>query len=172
METKNRTDLINLYKNGPELLDSCLQSIPGEALEYKAGPDRWSIHEIVVHIIDSDINSFLRFRKAIAEPGDNVPVYDENQWIKKLFSPKMEIPFLLELLHVYRRYTGILLDTVGEDAWIGRIIHPENGEMTLDDVLNLYAAHIPVHIRQIQNTVDAWNTSRKGEYVDPDKSLI
>jgi len=48
--------------------------------QYKPGPDRWSIHEIIVHLADSEANSYIRCRRFIAERGSRVMGYDENRW--------------------------------------------------------------------------------------------
>jgi len=37
--------------------------------QYRPAPDRWTIHEIVVHIADSEANSYIRCRRCLAEKG-------------------------------------------------------------------------------------------------------
>ena len=35
-------------------------------------PDRWSIHEIILHLADSEATCYVRCRHFIAEPGSSV----------------------------------------------------------------------------------------------------
>jgi hypothetical protein len=172
MTVDERNTLIVLYKEGPEKLRICLSTIPVEGFEYKPGPERWSIHEIVVHIIDSDLNSLMRFNGTIAEAGRELPVYNQELWVAKLFTPQKTVPLCLNLLEAFREYNGILLDSVKEGDWKNSVVHPERGVITLEKVLQMYTNHIHDHIKQIEKTHDTWQKQQRGEYVDPDRSLI
>ena len=38
--------------------------------------------------------------------------------------------------------------------------HPENGNMTLDDWLDVYERHVAEHVSYMQENYDAWLSSR------------
>lgn len=57
-----------------------LARFPRAMWHYRPAPDRWTIHEIVVHITDSEANSYIRCRRLLAEPGSAVLGYDEARW--------------------------------------------------------------------------------------------
>ncbi len=80
MNPKERQQKLDLYKNAYDQLAGTLNRYPEGMWDFKPGPDRWSIREIVVHIADSEANSYIRCRRAIAEPGAAVMAYDEDQW--------------------------------------------------------------------------------------------
>jgi hypothetical protein len=48
------------------------------------GAGRLDDPRIVVHIADSEANSYIRARRLIAEPGSEVLGYDEAGWAKRL----------------------------------------------------------------------------------------
>lgn len=172
VNSEKRKELIEQYKAGHKLIIKCLESVPAEAYDYKPGPSRWSIHETIAHITDSDINSFIRFRKAIAEPGDWVSVYDEDKWVEELNPKEIDIEVSLELFKANRIYTALLLESIDDSCWSNSIMHPDNGEMTLEDILAVYSGHVLTHTRQINKTLEAWEKSKRGEYVNPDESLV
>jgi transposase len=66
MTPAERREMIADYgAAGDRLADASMQ-FPKEMWTYKPGPDRWSIHEILVHIADSEVNSYVRCRRFIA----------------------------------------------------------------------------------------------------------
>jgi len=51
-----------------------------EQWHYKPGTDQWSIHEIIIHLADSEAHAYLRCRTILAEPGSTLIHFDEHQW--------------------------------------------------------------------------------------------
>src|SRR5688572_32937374 len=84
MDRAERQKRIESYGRAYETLTSALKEFPREMWTYRAAHDPWCIHEVVVHITDSEANSFIRARRCIAEPGSTVIAYDENQWARAL----------------------------------------------------------------------------------------
>ena len=156
--TKNpeREQKIELYGRAFQLLIKALEKYPREMWRFRPASDRWTIHEIVVHIADSEANSFVRARKLIAEPGATVMAYDEPQWAKALDYHTQSVEDALELFRWLRGNTDKLIRTLPESVWANTITHPENGTMTLDDWLETYARHVPDHIAQMEEVYAAW----------------
>ena len=65
MQKQERDEKIELYGKGFELLIKTLIDIPPEIWKFKPAPKEWSIHEILVHLADSETNAALRARKLI-----------------------------------------------------------------------------------------------------------
>jgi len=171
MDKTKREELRELYRSGPERLEACVASVPEEALGYKPGPERWSVHQIVLHVVDADLNSFMRLRKPLAEPGSSVPVYDQDMWADRLHAESIPIHVAFSLFRAFRAYNEAFMDAVTEPEWSMTIKHPERGEITLENVLDIYANHPLWHIDHINRTVDAYNRTRAGESIDPNVSL-
>ena len=74
----------------------------------------WSIHEHVVHIADSEANSYIRCRRFIAEPGESLAGYDENQWATALDYHKQDTEGALELFRLLRLKSDTLIKTLSE----------------------------------------------------------
>jgi hypothetical protein len=124
--------------------------------QFRPAPDRWTIHEIVVHIADSEANSYVRCRRFIAEPGKPVLAYDEMQWAGSLRYHEQDTDEALELFRWLRLKSFHLIQTLPGAAWANTVYHPENGRMTLDDWLDVYERHIPEHVLQMQANYEAW----------------
>jgi len=65
----NRNELLELYSNAYNNLIAALEEIPKEMWQYKPAPNKWSVHEVLIHIADSEASSFVRARKIISESG-------------------------------------------------------------------------------------------------------
>ncbi|MEP7198579.1 MAG: DinB family protein, partial [Chloroflexota bacterium] len=100
-----RTTRIASYGNAHHTLVAALKQFSPEAWHYRAAHDPWTIHEIVVHIADSEANSFVRCRRAIAEPGSGVWGYDEMTWARALRYADQSADDALELFKWLRGNT-------------------------------------------------------------------
>jgi len=86
--------------------------------------------------------------------------YDENGWAASLGYPQQDTQQCLELFRLLRQQTYVLIKTLPESAWANICYHPENGDMTLDDWLSVYEAHIPEHLGFMKANYDAWRKTR------------
>ncbi len=161
MTPEQRTRKIESYGQGYEQLTSALEQFPREMWTFRDEHGCWSIHEHLIHIADSEANSYIRCRRLIAEPGLSLMAYDENQWAEALLYHEQDIPDTLELFRWLRHKTFTLIKTLPESTWSHSACHPENGNMTLDDWLDVYESHVPEHVHSMQENHDAWTALRK-----------
>ena len=156
LTSEQRAELIELYGRGVALLRAALTEFPAEMWQFKPDPASWSIHEILIHLPDSESNSFGRFRAAIATPGVTIFAYDQDVWAQKLDYHSQNWQDAVELMHWIRKMTYDLLKSLPDAVWAQTIDHPESGIISLDDVLVTYANHIPDHIQQMRENFAAW----------------
>jgi hypothetical protein len=161
MTSEERHQKIELYGNAYNLLVEGLKQFPAEMWHFKPAPDHWSVHEILIHITDSEANSYIRCRRFIAEPGKDVMAYDENGWAPALRYYEQSIEDALELFKWLRHNTYQLIRTLPDSVWANTVFHPENGLMTLDDWLEIYTRHIPDHLEQMRVNYQAWQEREK-----------
>jgi hypothetical protein len=149
---------IEEYGRGFELLQAALANIPREAWDERPVPDEWSIHEIIVHMADSESMSALRARKLIVEPGSTLMGYEEARWADALAYREQDAEAALEIIRLARRSTYALLRRQPDDVFTHSVIHPEypDAPYTFAQWLDIYARHIPDHIEQIQRAYQAW----------------
>src|ERR1035441_9411285 len=136
------------YLQGIDEFINVLPEFPKKMWDYKPAPNRWSIKEIILHMADSEANSYVRCRKIIAENGSNVLVYDQ------------DIETSLELFKQLRLNTYNLLLTISDDKWDHYCMHPENGRVTLRDWLQTYTDHVHIHISQMRDNHDDWKKTK------------
>jgi hypothetical protein len=118
-----------LMHSGPIKIEQAIRGLTNSQLKKRPPPGKWSIHEIVGHLADTETVFAWRLRRAIAEPGSRVEGYDQNVWALA-FNYK-EIPFN-ELLSAYKqnrawnlRLLNSLPPKVRASSWIN---HSERGK--------------------------------------------
>ena len=157
MTREERNQLITSYGQAYPVLIEALKEFPKEMWQWKPAPGKWSVHEIIIHIADSEVNSYVRCRRFIAEPGSGVYGYDENKWANHLNYHQQSTDDALELFKWLRKMTFELIKTVGDSTWqTVTVQHSENGETKFEDWLKIYEEHVPVHIRQMRKNLVAW----------------
>ena len=158
-ETERRQK-IELYGRATNLLTAALEQFPREMWQYRSPVDDWTIHEIVLHITDSEANSYVRCRRFIAEPGQSLMAYDENQWAKVLNYHELDVDTAVSLFKWLRQSSYELIQTVPDDVWQHEAYHPENGQMSFDDWLDTYTNHVSDHIVQMERIYQAWQQAQ------------
>jgi hypothetical protein len=157
MNATERTRKIEAYGEGYALLEQTLAHIPPEAWKHKPSPEDWSVHEIVVHMADSESMAALRIRKLIVEPGSTLMAYEESKWADALNYLNQNAQDCLQIIRLARRSTYGLLKSVPDRVLDHSVKHPEMGEpYTFDTWLEIYSSHIPDHVEQIKRAVQDW----------------
>lgn len=157
MNIDERNQKIELYGQGFEMLVHILQDIPREIWKFKPAPNEWSIHEVIIHLADSESNAALRARKLIVEPGGTLMGYDQEKWTDILNYHDQDLEDALDIVRLSRKTTYKLLKKQPDDVFDHIVIHPEYNEpYSFENWLNIYSAHIPGHIEQIMNNYKLW----------------
>lgn len=156
MLPEERQQKLVLYAQAYDQLTTAMQEFPTEMWQFRAAPNEWTIHEIIVHIVDSEVNSYMRCRRFIAEPDKPLMAYDENQWAVALDYHNQNTESMVALFKWLRLSTYQLIQTLPAETWANTAYHPENGTMSMDDWLETYARHVPDHIEQMRRVHQAW----------------
>ena len=157
MNQAERNQKIEDYGRGYDHLLEALADIPREAWDYKPSAQDWSVHEILVHMGDSESMAALRLRKLIVEPGSTLMGYDEAKWADALEYQKQDADDALQIIKLARQTSYRLLKTLPADAFAHSVKHPETTEpYTFDRWLSIYARHIPDHVEQMKKSYEAW----------------
>ena len=163
MTAQERKKKIASYGKAYATLVRGLKKFPNKMWKFKPTPNDWSIHELIVHIADSEANSYVRCRKFIAEPGSTVSAYNEPKWARELNYHAQSAADALELFKWLRRNSYTLIKDLPDSVWAYTIVHPENGTMTMDNWLDVYERHIPEHLAQMQSVYVKWNKRKNAK---------
>lgn len=167
MNQDKRNELIEEYGRGYDLFAAALDQTPPDAWEFKPAPKDWSVHELIVHMADSECMGAMRVRKLIAEPGGTLMGYDDAKWAETLDYQNQSVEDALQLFKLTRQTTYHLLKTLPDRVYTYSVVHPElvypeYGEAyTLEKWLLIYTRHARDHVEQLKKTVRAWKEQNK-----------
>jgi hypothetical protein len=153
-ETQRR-ELIEKIRILPERLREKVGGLTDEQLTTHFLAGEWTVAQNVHHLADSHMNSFIRMRLILTEERPALKPYDQDRWAELADSGTTALEESLSILEGLHRRWVRLFESLDEADWRRSGLHPENGEMTIDDILRVYAAHGEGHIDQIERTLGA-----------------
>ena len=145
----DRTRCIETLAQLPARLREAVAGLSEEQLDTPYREGGWTVRQVVHHVPESHMNSYIRFKLALTEDEPVVKPYDEAAWARlaDVLSAPIEVSLgLLENLH--RRWV-ILLEGLGENDWKRTFRHPELGPLSLENNLALYDWHSRHHLAHI-----------------------
>jgi uncharacterized damage-inducible protein DinB len=144
-----RRALIDEIAATPVNLRAAVDGLSDAQLETPYRDGGWTIRQVVHHVPDSHLNSYTRFKLALTESAPTIRPYDEAAWAELPDSRDTPIETSLTLLEsLHDRWTR-LLRAMTEEQFQRTLVHPENGEMTLDAMVALYAWHGRHHVAHV-----------------------
>lgn len=145
--------LLSAYEAGPRRLREVINGLTEEELRLRArGPSKWSIHEIVIHVSDSELQGVYRMRKAWSETGASLPGYNQDAWAVTIDYNRLAARVRDDALQLFSalRAVGLgLLSQADGGDWNRWGVHPDYGRVSFRDLLALYADHSERHIAQV-----------------------
>jgi uncharacterized damage-inducible protein DinB len=109
----------------------------------------WTVRQVVHHVPDSHMNSYIRFKLALTEDDPTIKPYAEDRWAELADSKTTPIEVSLTLLDTLHDRWVRLLRSLTPDDWKKTFRHPALGPMTLEKTLALYAWHGKHHVAHI-----------------------
>jgi hypothetical protein len=118
----------------------------------------WTIRQIVHHLADSHVNSYVRFKWALTEDLPTIKAYFEDRWVALADSRDGTIETSLALFEaIHQRWVQLLRAMTAAD-FARAFVHPESGHtIRLDTALGYYPWHARHHTAQI-----AWLREQHG----------
>ena len=72
-EIKDKDALLKKYSSDYSTLKNVIDNLDDQIINYIPDIDgAWSIKEHIGHLIDTEVNGFIRFKKAILNPGTTI----------------------------------------------------------------------------------------------------
>ncbi len=141
--------LIDQIAEAPQKLRDAVDGLTDQQLDVPYREGGWTSRQQVHHLPDSHINAYTRFKLAVTEQNPIIKPYEEHLWAELIdgkLAPIEPSLVLLESLHL--RWV-IFLRSMMSEEFARTLIHPQNGPMNLDRLLQLYAWHGRHHVAHI-----------------------
>src|SRR5262245_10289143 len=148
-----RRAMIEELRQLPDRLEALVKDLSQDQLDAPSGEGEWTIRQVVHHLADSHMNSFIRLKLILTEDKPTLKPYNQEAWGLLPDTYQFPIPPTLQLLRGLHPRWIALFETVGDADWARSGYHPEIGEVTIDDLLQIYAQHCQEHLAQIKRAL-------------------
>ena len=133
----------------PKNLRAAVQGLSAAQLDTPYRPAGWSVRQVVHHVPDSHLNSYVRFKLALTEDEPTIKPYAEDRWAELADTKATPVEVSLTLLDSLHDRWVRLLRSLTPEEWKRTFRHPDLGAMTLEKTLALYAWHGRHHVAHI-----------------------
>ncbi len=133
----------------PAALRAAVAGLTTEQLNTPYRPGGWTVRQVVHHLPDSHLNSYVRFKLALTEDDPVIKPYAEDRWAELHDARTAPVETSLVFLEALHQRWVALLRALTPPDFARTFRHPERGQMRLDDTLALYAWHGRHHVAHI-----------------------
>ena len=143
--------LIDQYTAGAGKLGQAIKGLSQQELTAFPVPGTWSIQQIVLHVMDSDLIAADRMKRVAAEEKPPTLIgYDESAFARNLFYHELDVRTACEVFEKNRQLTGEILRRLPKEAFARKGHHNEHGDLTLAELLKMYVDHLEHHLKFIR----------------------
>lgn len=149
LSPSGRAANIEIIDRLPSDLRAVLAGMSPEQLDTPYREGGWTVRQLVHHVADSHMNSYVRYRLALTENQPTIKPYDEKLWAELPDAKAAPLEDSLQLIDALHRRWTALLRALRDEDFARTFRHPERGLMTLDQNTALYAWHGRHHVAHI-----------------------
>ena len=138
-------DIIDKLAAQPTALQDLLTALPEEKGSYAYAEGKWSIKELLGHLIDGE--RMFAYRMFRISRGDKTPIegFEQDGYIENAHSNQRSFADLLDEFSLLRRANMIFFSNLDDAAW-GRIGTANNVEISVRALVYIMAGHIEHHL--------------------------
>ena len=138
----------------PARLRAAVDGLSREQLDTPYRPEGWTVRQVVHHLPDSHLNSYVRFKLALTEDQPTIKPYDEHQWSNLSDARTAPPEISLDLLEALHRRFVLMLSALEPSDLARTFLHPELGPVSLEKNIALYAWHGRHHVAHITSLAE------------------
>jgi DinB family protein len=154
LDRAQRFGLIDDIERAPSEFRALVEHLSDAQLERRYRVDGWTIRQVVHHVPDSHMNSYVRMKLTVTESDPpRIIAYDEAQWAELPDARALPVSVSLDLLTALHTRWVHFLRQLSDKDFSKAYLHPELGEFPLYDALALYAWHGRHHAAHIANAL-------------------
>ena len=149
LSEQQKTKFLDDIEQTPARLTAAVQGLSEQQLDTPYREGGWTVRQLVHHVPDSHLNSYIRFKLALTEEEPTIRPYMEDRWAELPEARTAPIGLSLALLENLHQRWMLMLRAIPAADWKRTFRHPEIGPMTLEKNLALYAWHGKHHVAHV-----------------------
>jgi uncharacterized damage-inducible protein DinB len=143
-------ELIEKYAAGADVPSRSIAGLERADLLAFPVPGTWSIQQIILHLMDSDLIGSDRMKRVAAEEEPTLVGYNETAFANRLGYEHLSVRDAVEIFRLNRLMTAEILRRLPPSAFQRTGQHTEHGKVTLEQLLTTYVEHVDHHLKFIR----------------------
>ncbi|MBT5872481.1 MAG: putative metal-dependent hydrolase [Candidatus Latescibacteria bacterium] len=150
MTPERRQIFIQEIEALPDLIRQAVSGLSTTQIDMPYRPAGWTIRQVIHHLPDSHMNSYIRMKLALTEENPTIRPYFEDRWGELVDGRDGPIEMSLALLDALHERWVLMLQGLSDDDLARTFVHPEMGKtLSIDTNIALYAWHGNHHLAHI-----------------------
>lgn len=142
-------DPIGIMRGHAGRVERAVRGLTAAKLRRRPARGKWSVADILGHLVDTEVVYGYRYRMALANPGAPIQAYDQAAWSEVFRGRRASAATLLRQIRLLREVNLQLVLGVPRSWWDRYGMHSERGKETVRRTLELIAGHDLNHLDQI-----------------------
>jgi hypothetical protein len=139
-------NLIEQYAAGGPLLLGSIDDLTDADWAAHPVPGTWSLREIVVHLLDSDLVAADRMKRIIAMDNPTLLAFPENDFVQRLGYNDLDAMLAADIFAQNRQFMASILRGLPDAAFARQGTHNERGPTTLAALVGQFVTHLNHHL--------------------------
>ncbi len=132
-----------------------LKTLDEVLVREKPAPNKWSIQQVLGHLVDSAVNNHHRFVRAQEVDVFIFPKYEQDSWVSVQDYNASSWVELIELWRLYNRHLVQVIKRVPHEKLEVECRIGPYEPVTLGYLIEDYLVHLKHHLRQIEDRIAA-----------------
>lgn len=123
--------------------------------------DKWTLKEMVAHLVDSASNNHQRFIRMQITPELEFPGYDEEEWKNTTEISGYDYSKIVTLWDNLNDFLLYIIENINTDS-LDHVWRRGKTVYTLDSLVRDYFSHMQIHLKMFEDRIDEIN-SKNGD---------
>ena len=156
----SENDILPVLRSQLDALDVLLNRVPADRETYRYADGKWSIREIIGHLIDAE--RVFGYRALCIARGEKqgLPGFDQNEYMLTAPYDRISLEDLLSELRLVRLSNVAMLRTLDEEAW-SRVGTANDNQVTVRALAFIIAGHVRHHMNVLRERYLTGETSQQ-----------
>ncbi len=149
LSENQKVQFLDDIEQTPAWMEDAVRGLSDQQLDTPYRDGGWTVRQLVHHMPDSHVNSYVRFKLALTEDQPTIRPYMEDRWAELPEAKSGPVGLSQAFLRSLHSRWMLMLRALQPADWKRTFNHPDNGLMTLEKSLALYAWHGRHHVAHI-----------------------
>jgi len=148
MSSNNKIDL-QTYFNTTNELKSAIAGLSESQLAWKAGPQQWSIKEVLSHLLDHNLVTSFRIRVILSDSNATLPAFNQDKWVEGTRANEGSVNEIFDSFESLLNINQYVFKRLSDEDWNKKGVNVKGESVHLYEIVNSFINHVYHHIEQI-----------------------